>query len=202
VEHFGCIDVLVNNAAIAVPNDNGMQITTKHFNLLMAVNLRGPMVASAAAAPHMVKQGSGAIITVSSAAAVYRVRALTVYGMGKLALEHYTVMFADELANTGVSVNCFRIDIGTASEGLLARATADRADTWEPPSVTAEGITWMIVQGPGYTGQIASMATLRRDVGVMKTRVTQPNEAPPGPPILPEPLVIGDVPSARRLRAS
>ena len=198
VEHFGRIDILINNAALAVPNDNGMNLTTKHFNLLMAVNTRAPMVASAVAARHMIKQGAGAIINVSSAAGVYRVPALTAYGMAKLALEHYTVMFADELAGAGVSVNCFRIDIGTASEGLLARSDDHHADEWEPPAVTAEGFIWILEQGPEYTGQVLSMATLRREAGVMKTRVSKPNEAPPGATILPEPLVRGHAPIARQ----
>lgn len=182
VDHFGRIDVLINNAALSVPNDSGMSLSTKHFNLLFAVNTRAPMVASAAAARHMIAQGSGAIINVSSAAGVYKVPRLTAYGMAKLALETYTVLFADELAGTGVTANCFRIDIGTASEGLLATSDGTRVDEWEPPAVAAEGFVWMLEQGPDFSGKVMSMATLRREAGIMKTRVTKPNDAPPGPP--------------------
>jgi NAD(P)-dependent dehydrogenase (short-subunit alcohol dehydrogenase family) len=181
VDAFGRIDILVNNAAVAVPND-GTPLGRKHFDLLFAVNTRAPMAAMREAALDMGLRGEGAIVNISSAAAVYRVPSLTAYGMSKIALEHLTVMASDELRPRGISVNCFRIDIGTASEGLLARSGAADHPGWVPPSVAAEGVLWVLRQPAQFTGHIVSMAELRRREGIMQS---QADDNPPGSPIFP-----------------
>ncbi|MET0894589.1 MAG: SDR family NAD(P)-dependent oxidoreductase, partial [Acidimicrobiia bacterium] len=159
VESLGRVDILVNNAAVAVPAD-GVGLGRKHFDLMFAINLRAPMAAMREAARDMGSRGEGVVVNISSAAAVYRVPSLTAYGMSKIALEHLTVLAADELASSGVAVNCYRIDIGTASEGLLARSGATDHPGWVSPKVAAEGVVWMVRQPADYTGHLVSMAEL------------------------------------------
>jgi NAD(P)-dependent dehydrogenase (short-subunit alcohol dehydrogenase family) len=90
--------------------------------------------------------------------------------MAKAALEHFTVSLAAQVAPHDIAVNTFRIDVPVASEGFLAAMPdADHSD-WEPPSVAAEGILWMLRQGAAYTGHNEGMARLRADHGIMATR--------------------------------
>jgi NAD(P)-dependent dehydrogenase (short-subunit alcohol dehydrogenase family) len=169
VEHFGRLDVLVNNAAITFPGD--LDVPLKRYDLMMAVNLRAPLVAAHQAAPHMKQQGEGAIVNVSSAAALMYIPGLMVYGMSKIALEHLTVSLAAQLAADRIAVNTFRIDLPVASEGFVANTPGFDHSDWEPTEVPAEGIVWMLRQPPSYTGHNVGMRALRDEEGIMASRV-------------------------------
>jgi citronellol/citronellal dehydrogenase len=169
VEHFGRLDVLVNNAAITFPGD--LDVPMKRYDLMMAVNLRAPLVAAHAAAPHMKQQGEGAIVNISSAASLSYIPGLMVYGMSKIALEHLTVSLATQLLPHRIAVNTFRIDVPVASEGFVANLPDVDHSDWEPTEVPAEGIVWMLRQPPAYTGHNVGMAALRNEHGIMASRV-------------------------------
>jgi len=169
LDTFGRLDILVNNAAITFPGD--LDVPLKRYDLMMAVNLRAPLVAAHAAVPHMRQQGEGAILNVSSAAALMYVPGLMVYGMSKIAMEHLTVSLAAQLAADRVAVNTFRIDLPVASEGFVANAPDFDHSDWEPTEVPAEGIVWMLRQPPPYTGLNVGMRALRDEAGIMASRV-------------------------------
>ena len=93
----------------------------------MEVNYRAPLIAIREAYPSMEKRGGGAIVNVSSRAALEPLPDMIAYGTSKLALEHLTLDAARELHPKGIVVNCFRIDIPVASEGFVANTPgADR----------------------------------------------------------------------------
>ncbi len=169
VDHFDRVDILVNNAAITFPGD--LDVPVKRYDLMMAVNLRAPLVAAHAAVPHMRAQGEGAIINVSSAAALMYIPGLMVYGMSKIALEHLTVSLAEQLRPDHVAVNTFRIDVPVASEGFVANLPDVDHSGWEPTEVPAEGVVWMLRQPASYTGNNVGMVELRDEQGIMASRV-------------------------------
>ena len=65
VEHYGRIDVLVNNAgrALRAPVSD---VKIADFQNIIDLNLYGPLSAMQAVIPHMRKQGGGSIVNVSS----------------------------------------------------------------------------------------------------------------------------------------
>jgi citronellol/citronellal dehydrogenase len=171
VDHFGGVDVLVNNAAITFPGDLDMEM--KRFDLVMDVDVRAPLLAINAVVPSMKQRGCGAIVNVSSVAGLNYIPGLMAYGMAKAALEHLTVSAAHQLRPHDIAVNTFRIDIPVASEGFLFNLPdADHSD-WEPSEVAAEGIVWMLEQPPTYTGHNAGMARLREEYGIMPSRAAR-----------------------------
>jgi len=173
VEHFGPVDVLVNNAAITFPGD--LDLDMKRFDLVMHVDLRAPLQAIRAVLPAMKAQRAGAILNVSSSAGLNYFPGLMAYGMAKAALEHLTVSAAHQLRPFDIAVNTFRIDVPVASEGFLFNLPdADHSD-WEPSEVAAEGIVWMLEQPPSYTGQNVGMARLREEQGIMASRAARPH---------------------------
>jgi NAD(P)-dependent dehydrogenase (short-subunit alcohol dehydrogenase family) len=172
VEHFGRLDALVNNAAITFVGD--LSIPLKRHDLVMSVNLRAPMVAIRRAVPHMIAQGEGAILNVSSMAALQSIPGLMSYGVSKLALERLTVDVASQLAPQRIACNVFRIDVPVASEGFVANAPGVDISQWEPCEVAAEGILWMLRQPPEYSGRLESMYDLRRREGIMASRAKRP----------------------------
>ena len=177
IDHFGRLDILINNAAITFIGD--LDIPLHRFDLVMQVNMRAPMIALRQAVPAMRKSGGGSVVNVSSVAALYPHPSLMAYGMSKVALERMTVDAASQLADDSIAVNCFRIDLAVASEGFVANTPgADHSD-WEPSEVAAEGIVWMVRQPPTYSGRRESMFDLRRRQGIMASRVAHPMTAAP-----------------------
>ncbi|HWD52671.1 MAG TPA: SDR family NAD(P)-dependent oxidoreductase [Acidimicrobiales bacterium] len=177
LDHFGRLDILINNAAITFIGD--LDIPLRRFDLVMQVNMRAPMIAIRRAVPAMRSAGGGSVVNLSSVAALYPHPSLMAYGMSKVALERLTVDAASQLADDGIAVNCFRIDVAVASEGFVANTPgADHSD-WEPSEVAAEGIVWMVCQPVAYSGRRESMFALRRREGIMVSRVRHPATHPP-----------------------
>ncbi len=173
VDRYGRLDVLVNNAAITFPGD--LDLEMRRYDLIMAVNLRAPLVAIRTAVPHMRRQGAGAVVNLSSLAALNYFPGMMAYGMSKLALEHLTVSLAAQVRGDHIDVNTFRIDVPVASEGFMFNVPdADYSD-WEPPDVAAEGIVWMLQRPSGWTGHNVGMAALRAEHGIMPSKSDRPH---------------------------
>ncbi|XP_053608310.1 uncharacterized oxidoreductase TM_0325-like [Plodia interpunctella] len=104
VQHFGRIDVLVNNAGIGVRGSirDGVEL----YDRAMATNVRAPYLLISLATPHLVKS-KGNIVNVSSVAAFKPIRDVDFlpYCTSKAALDQITKCVAIELAKDGVRVN-------------------------------------------------------------------------------------------------
>lgn len=172
IEHFSGVDILVNNAAITFVGDLSQPL--HRHDLTMQVNYRAPLLAIREAYPSMEKRGGGAIVNLSSLAALQPIPNLLAYGTSKVALEHLTLDAARELYEKNITVNCFRIDIPVASEGFVANTPGADRSGWEPAEVPAEGIVWMIKQPLPYTGRRESMYHLRAREGIMQSRADGP----------------------------
>jgi NAD(P)-dependent dehydrogenase (short-subunit alcohol dehydrogenase family) len=113
---LGPIDVLVNNAALTyfIPIDS-YPIAKWHRSF--AVNLHAPFYLSQLVLEDMIARGSGAIVNLSSGAAIgpgrgpyadahRMLRGATLYGAEKAALERFTQGLASEVYDQGISVTC------------------------------------------------------------------------------------------------
>jgi NAD(P)-dependent dehydrogenase (short-subunit alcohol dehydrogenase family) len=67
MSRFGRIDAVINNAAIG-PLGTVLDTDEALFDRIIAVNLKGPYLTSRAAIPHMIAQGGGSIVNISSGA--------------------------------------------------------------------------------------------------------------------------------------
>jgi len=100
---LGGLDILVNNAAIARYNSIA-DFTVEDLDALLAVNVRGPVLATKAAIPHL--QAGARIINIGSGGADRIVGATgTVYYMTKSALQSFTRGLAQELGPRDITVN-------------------------------------------------------------------------------------------------
>jgi citronellol/citronellal dehydrogenase len=177
-DHYGRVDILVNNAAITFAGD--LDLPMKRHDLIFDVNVRAPLIACQEVVPGMRERRAGSILNVSSMAALNYFPGLMAYGMSKIALEHMTVSLATQLQPFGIAVNTFRIDIAVASEGFVANLPDADHSSWEPSEVAAEGILWMLRQPPSYTGHNEAMSILRETKGIMTSRVAHPSQPAPG----------------------
>jgi NAD(P)-dependent dehydrogenase (short-subunit alcohol dehydrogenase family) len=106
VNRWGRLDVLHNNVGISVAGGDASptEITQDAFDHIMAVNLRGVVLACKHALPIMRKQASGAIVNISSLAAIENYPWVT-YKASKAALIAYTKQIAIQNAQYGVRAN-------------------------------------------------------------------------------------------------
>jgi NAD(P)-dependent dehydrogenase (short-subunit alcohol dehydrogenase family) len=65
-EHFGKLDVIVNNAGIAGPNKPTDELTEEEWDRVQAINVKGVFFCTKHAIPHMRAAGAGSIINLSS----------------------------------------------------------------------------------------------------------------------------------------
>ncbi|MER5424340.1 SDR family oxidoreductase [Streptosporangium roseum] len=103
VEHFGRLDVVVNNAGIM---SSGMieEFTEAEARAQMEVNLFGAMWVCQAVLPHLRAQGSGHIVQISSIAALGGFPTTGMYSASKFALEGMSEALAMEAAQFGVKL--------------------------------------------------------------------------------------------------
>lgn len=104
LDAFGRIDVLVNNAGIWGDLERSPLLETApdYWDLVMAVNLRGPLLCTQAVVGAMREARWGRIINISSMGAYMPAG---VYGVSKLGLNQLTFALATELGPSGITVN-------------------------------------------------------------------------------------------------
>ncbi len=107
IEHFGQVDVLVNNAGLSDAPDKAEEQDPKRFRDVIDVNLTAPFVLSSLVAPSMIASGGGSIINITSVHA--RVGSSpnnqAGYVASKGGLENLTRELALQWARHGIRVN-------------------------------------------------------------------------------------------------
>ena len=103
---LGGLDGLVNNAAITNSGGKDMQdIDLATWDQVMAVNVRGPWLATVAAHPHLKASGSGRVVNMASDTALWGAPRLMAYVASKGAVISMTRSMARELGPDGITVN-------------------------------------------------------------------------------------------------
>lgn len=104
VEHFGKIDILINNAGVALL-ESAATLSESDWDKTMAVNLKAPFMLAQAAGRHMIRQHYGRIVNLASQASVIALERHVAYCASKAALIGLTKVLAVEWAPHGVTVN-------------------------------------------------------------------------------------------------
>jgi len=103
-EHFGALDVLVNNAGAAKWRDLD-EIPDEDWRAQYELNVMAPLRAMRAAIPLMAERGWGRVVNVCSTAGKRPSAAMAEYSVAKAAELSLSRLFADRYAKTGVLVN-------------------------------------------------------------------------------------------------
>lgn len=118
LDHFGTIDVLVNNAGIT--RDAMLsKMAVEDFQKVLDVNLSGVFHCSQAVLPTLAAKGSGRIINTSSVSGVYGNIGQTNYAATKAGVVGMTKTWAKELGRKGITVNA--VAPGFIETGMTAK---------------------------------------------------------------------------------
>ena len=133
IEAFGRLDIFVNNAGI-YPFEPLLDMRVETLDRVLAVNLRGTILASQAAARQMVAQGvGGRIINIASVDGIHpSMVGLAAYDASKGGVVMFTKNLALELAPHGILVNAIAPG-GVFTEGVRRMQGLDDAAA-EPPA--------------------------------------------------------------------
>lgn len=124
-EHFGKIDVLINNASMLGPSPMPylLDYPEEDFLEVLRVNSVGPFLITRRVLPGMILRNDGSIINVTSEAGNIGFAGWGAYGISKFALEGLTETWADELSETAIRVNM--VDPGEMDTEMHALAVPD-----------------------------------------------------------------------------
>ena len=178
---YGPVDLLVNNAALTY------YIPVKDYPLnrwmrSWAVNFHAPFLLSKLVLEDMIPRSSGAIINISSAAAVGPGRGPypdaiptsggTCYGAEKAALERFTQGLAMEVYQYGVSVSCVAPSQVVPTPGTVFHNLVSGMDDprGEPPELMAQAVLLLATEPwDQITGRVTYSQQLLKEFG----RVTE-----------------------------
>jgi NAD(P)-dependent dehydrogenase (short-subunit alcohol dehydrogenase family) len=105
LDRFGTIDVLVNNAGIAGPTANVVDLKLADWERTLAINVTGAMLCAREALPHMIAKKSGRIINITSIAGLIGFALRSPYVASKWAMIGLTRTLALEAGAYGITVN-------------------------------------------------------------------------------------------------
>ena len=105
IEAYGKVDILVNNAGVTSPADF-LDFKLEDFERVLRINLTGAFVAAQAVARHIVgRNGTGAIVNMSSVNGKLALPNQTAYVVSKGGLNQLTTVMSIALAARGIRVN-------------------------------------------------------------------------------------------------
>ncbi len=161
IEELGGLHILVNNAGIAPRNmlmggetkNNFWEVPPEEWDRVVAVNSSGPFYMTRTAVPHMLAQGWGRIIGVTTSMNTMYREGGTPYGPSKAAHEALVAMASRELEGTGVTVNVL-VPGGMASTDLIPDDTDHQRDNMIQPEVMQAPAVWLASDASdGINGQ-------------------------------------------------
>ncbi|MCU1486508.1 MAG: putative short-chain dehydrogenase [Actinomycetia bacterium] len=130
LEAFGPPTILMNNAGsndlVRDGRDRALsEITDENWATILETNLTGPMRVTRAALNHMIRNGGGAILNISSRAARVGVPGADGYTAVKGAIEALTRSLAAEYGEYGVRANCIQVSFVQVVDERKGRVSLD-----------------------------------------------------------------------------
>jgi NAD(P)-dependent dehydrogenase (short-subunit alcohol dehydrogenase family) len=165
LEKFGALHVLVNNAAKGqVHLERSLQTKSLRFwesdpeiwQDVIVTNVNGTFLMARTAVPAMLRGGFGRIVNVTTSLSTMQRRNNSPYGVTKAAIEAETLIWAQELNGTGVTVNSL-IPGGAADTAFVPEASrkelAAMGRPLLPPAVMVPPMLWLASRlSDGVTG--------------------------------------------------
>ncbi|ANF32164.1 short-chain dehydrogenase [Leifsonia xyli] len=152
VTAFGGLHILVNNAgrgmkyvsdAFLTEPTRFWEVDGDTWRTIVDTNVNGPFLMAKAAVPYLLEQGWGRIVNITMNHDTMRRAGFSPYGPSKAALESETVIWAQDLAGSGITVNGLlpggATDTGMIPEGVSAAVRSRLLQ----PEVMVEPLLWL-----------------------------------------------------------
>jgi len=162
---FEAIDVLVNNAGLALGLSPAQHADTDDWDRMIATNCSALVHVTRLVLPGMVARGRGTIVNLGSVAGEFPYPGGNVYGATKAFVHQFTQNLNADLIGTGVRASCIEPGLcgGTEFSSVRFAGDAQRADavyegtTPLTPEDIAEVVAWVATRPPHVTINVLSM---------------------------------------------
>lgn len=157
LDHFGHIDILVNNVGAAYYPPL-LETPLKRWELVIRINLIGTFLCAKAVLPKLVEQSRGSIINISSVSATERGSSITgiAYGVSKAGIERFTWGLAAEVGKYSIAVNALKPKGVVNTEGMRFMLPDEDRSQWVSPDRMVKAAIFLAAQdGKGVTGTVA-----------------------------------------------
>jgi 3-hydroxy acid dehydrogenase/malonic semialdehyde reductase len=121
------VDVLINNAGLALGLDPAQKASVADWDHMVAVNVSGMMHMTHALLPNMVERNRGHIVNISSTAATYPYPGGHVYGASKAFVTQFSLNLRADLVGLGVRVTDLEPGLVGGTEFSVNRFGGDTA---------------------------------------------------------------------------
>jgi NADP-dependent 3-hydroxy acid dehydrogenase YdfG len=164
-EGFDAIDVLVNNAGLALGLTQAHLSDTDDWDRMIATNCSALVHMTRHVVPGMVARGSGTVVNLGSVAGEFPYPGGNVYGATKAFVHQFTQNLNADLIGTGVRATCIEPGLcgGTefssvrfAGDAQRARAVYEGTTPLTPEDI-AEVVTWVATRPPHVTINVLSL---------------------------------------------
>ena len=123
---FAAIDVLVNNAGLAMGLEPAYEASLDDWDAMIDTNCKGLAYCTRAVLPGMVKRGYGHVINLGSIAGTYPYPGGNVYGATKSFVHQFSLDLRSDLQGTGVRVTSVEPGLSGGTEFSVVRFGGDR----------------------------------------------------------------------------
>lgn len=153
LDTYGRLDCAHNNAGVEGVLSRTAEQTEQDWEPVIRINLKGVWLCMKYELPHMVQQGSGAIVNTASGAGLIGVKRMAAYVASKHGVIGLTKTAALEYAKSGVRVNA--VCPGVIQTAMVERVSGRRPDVLEKmiaaepigrsgqPEEIAESVVWL-----------------------------------------------------------
>ncbi len=127
VEHFGGIDIVINNAS-AIATEPTEQLSAKKFDLMMDINIRGTFLLTKASLPHLRKSPDAHVLTLAPPLNMnpYWLGAHPTYTLSKYGMTLLSLGWAAEYADAGIGFSCLWPETYIATAAVTNLADGDK----------------------------------------------------------------------------
>ena len=162
LSNFGALHILINNAG------RGMRFVSEEFlerptkfwetdaatwRMIIDTNVNGPFMMARAVVPHLLRNRWGRIINITMNQETMRRAGFSPYGPSKAALESETIIWSQDLADTGVTVNALSPG-GITESGMVPEQAREKfRRVMLDPDVMVPPLLWLCSErSDGVTG--------------------------------------------------
>jgi NAD(P)-dependent dehydrogenase (short-subunit alcohol dehydrogenase family) len=96
VEHFGRVNVIINNAGVTMTGDFE-DMTLEEFDWIMGINVNGVVTGTKAFLPHLIASGDGHVVNISSLFGLVSMPGQSAYNASKYAVRGFTEALREEM---------------------------------------------------------------------------------------------------------
>src|ERR1700742_4482859 len=126
-EEFSAVDLLVNNAGLALGLNPAQDADLDDWDQMIDTNCKGLVHCTRAVLPGMVARGRGHVINLGSVAGTYPYPGGNVYGGTKAFVHQFSLNLRSDLHGTGVRVTCVEPGMSGGTEFSTVRFAGDDA---------------------------------------------------------------------------